>query len=106
MFRLIRRNTANAASDLRVAVDAKHKLIVAEAVTQDGNDSQQLMPMVDKAQAILASGNLTVLADSGYYEGDQIKQCEGQHIIAYVAIPDRSDAKTQGRHTRGQFSFN
>ncbi len=103
---LSKRGQTLAGYNVQVAVDAKHKLIVAEAVAQDGNDSQQLMPMVDKAQAILASGNLTVLADSGYYEGNQIKQCEDQHIIAYVAIPDRSDAKTQGRHTRGQFSFN
>jgi hypothetical protein len=60
------------------------------AVTQDGNDMQQLIPMIDKAQDILTSTNLTVLADSGYYEVNQIKQCEDQQIIAYAAIPDKS----------------
>ncbi len=33
--------------NVRIAVDAKHKLIIAEAVTQDGNESQQLMPIID-----------------------------------------------------------
>ena len=47
------------------------------------------------------------LADSGYYEGNQIKQCEDQHIITYVAIPDKSKAiKEQGSYTRDQFNFN
>jgi transposase len=103
---LSKRGQTIAGYNVQIAVDAKHKLIVAEAVTQDGNDSQQLMPMTNKAQDILASENLAVLADSGYYEGNQIKQCEDQHIIAYVAIPDRSNVKTQGRYTRDQFSFN
>jgi hypothetical protein len=103
---LSKRGQTIAGYNVQIAVDAKHKLIVAEAVTQDGNDSQQLMPMINKAQDILASENLIVLADSGYYEGNQIKQCEDQHIIAYVAIPDRSNVKTQGRYTRDQFKYN
>jgi len=103
---LSKRGQTIAGYNVQIAVDAKHKLIVAEAVTQDGNDTQQLMPMIDKAQAILSSTNLTVLADSGYYEGNQIKQCEDQHIIAYVAIPDRSNVKTQGRYNRDLFKYN
>jgi len=46
--------------NVRIAVDAKHKLIIAKAVTQDGNNSQQFMPMIDQAQDILESTNLTV----------------------------------------------
>ena len=104
---LSKRGQTIAGYNVQIAVDAKHKLIVAEAVTQDGNDSQQLMPMINKAQDILESTNLSALADSGYYEGNQIKQCEDQNIIAYVAIPDKSKAiKAQGRYTRDQFSFN
>jgi transposase len=104
---LSKRGQTIAGYNVQIAVDAKHKLIVAEAVTQDGNDSQQLMPMINKAQDILKSTNLSALADSGYFEGNQIKQCEDQDIIAYVAIPDKSKAiKAQGRYTRDQFSFN
>jgi len=103
---LSKRGQTIAGYNVQIAVDAKHKLIVAEAVTQDGNDTQQLMPMIHKVQAILSSTNLSVLADSGYYEGNQLKQCEDQHIIAYVAIPDRSNVNTQGRYTRALFTYN
>ena len=79
---LSKRGQTIAGYNIQIAVDAKPKLIVAEAVTQDGNDTQQLMAMIDIARAILSSTNLTVLADSGYYEGTQIKQCKDQHLIA------------------------
>lgn len=104
---LSKRGQTIAGYNVQIAVDAKHKLIVAEAVTQDGNDTGQLMPMLDKARDILGPTALTVLADSGYYEGNQIKQCEDQHVTAYVAIPDKSKGiKAQGRHTRDKFNFN
>jgi 5-deoxy-D-glucuronate isomerase len=63
---LSKRGQTIAGYNVQIAVDAKHKLIVTEAVTQDGNDSQQLMPMTNKAQDILASENLAALTDSGY----------------------------------------
>jgi transposase len=87
-------------------VDSLHKLIVAEDVTQDGNDTQQLAPMLAKAQDILQSDHLTGLGDAGYYDGEQIKTCEQQGIQVYVAIPDKSKAiAKQGRTTRDQFCY-
>ncbi len=46
------------------------QIVVAEEVSQDGNDVHQLAPMLDKAQDLLQAENLTGLADSGYYEGN------------------------------------
>jgi len=98
-----------------------YKLIVAEEVCQDGNDTHPLAPMLDKAQELLQSENLSALADSGYsatapalpypaslpsYDGNQLKTCEDQNITVYVAIPDKSKAiAAQGRFTRDQFSY-
>ncbi|MEO1924877.1 MAG: transposase [Gammaproteobacteria bacterium] len=62
--------------------------IVAEETTQDGNDSQQLSPMLEKAQEILGVETLTGLADSGYYSHQQIKACEDENISVYVPIPN------------------
>jgi transposase len=92
--------------NVQIAVDSKHKLIVAEEVTQDGNDTAQLAPMLEKAQEILQSENLTGLADSGYFEGNQIKTCEENNITVYVAVPDKSKRiAAQGRFTREQFNY-
>jgi transposase len=104
---LTKRGQTVAGYNVQIVVDDKHKLIVAEEVTQDGNDFHQLAPMLAKAQAILQSENLTGLADSGYYEGNQLKTCEDQSIEVYVAIPDKSKANAEkGRFTREQFNYN
>ena len=103
---LTKRGQTVAGYNVQIVVDDKHKLIVAEEVTQDGNDVHQLAPMLAKAQDILQAENLTGLADSGYYEGNQLKTCEDQHISVYVAIPDKSKAvAAKGRLTREQFSY-
>ncbi len=74
---------------MQIAVDSKYHLIVADDVVQDGNDSQQLAPMLEKAQGILQAENLTGLADTGYYNGTQLKLCEEQSIEVYVPIPKK-----------------
>ncbi|WP_262966637.1 transposase [Methylobacter psychrophilus] len=103
---LTKRGQTVAGYNVQIVVDDKHKLIVAEEVTQDGNDFHQLAPMLAKAQAILQSENLTELADSGYYEGNQLKTCEDQSIEVYVAIPDKSKVNAEkGRFTREQFNY-
>ncbi|MDO9103447.1 MAG: IS1182 family transposase [Methylovulum sp.] len=103
---LSKRGQTVAGYNVQIVVDAKHKLIVAEDVCQDGNDTHQLAPMLAKAQDLLQSENLAALADSGYYDGNQLKTCEDQNITVYVAIPDKSKAiAAQGRFTRDQFSY-
>lgn len=103
---LTKRGQTVAGYNVQIAVDDTHKLIVAEAITQDGNDSHQLAPMLAQAQEFLQSENLTGLADSGYYEGNQLKTCEDQHLTVYVAIPDKSKAvAAKGRFTREQFRY-
>lgn len=87
---LSKRGQTTGGYNVQIAVDSKHKLIVAEEVTQDGNDTAQLSPMLEKAQKILQSDNLTGLADSGYFDGSQIKTCEENNITVYVAVPDKS----------------
>jgi transposase len=103
---LTKRGQTVAGYNAQIVVDGKHKLIVAEAISQDGNDSHQLAPMLEQAQGLLQSENLAGLADSGYYEGNQLKTCEEQGITVYVAIPDKSKAiAAKGRFTRGQFRY-
>lgn len=103
---LSKRGQTVAGYNAQISVDSKHKLIVAEEVTQDGNDTHQLAPMLIKAQEILQSENLAGLADSGYYDGNQLKSCEDMGITVYVAIPDKSTAvAAQGRFTRDQFDY-
>jgi transposase len=87
------------------AVDSKHKLIVAFELTNEGNDTQQLHPMAEKAKEALGSESLTVVADTGYSNGEQAERCARSQIIAVV--PRRETANTGGEQyfTRDRFAY-
>jgi transposase len=70
--------------NVQIAVDDKHKLIVASEVVNDGNDSGQLHNMAKAAKNELGVETLTALADTGYYNGTALKACEDDGIVAYV----------------------
>src|SRR5437764_12738845 len=75
--------------NVQIAVDDKHKLIVASEVVNEGNDTGQLYAMAQAAKAGLGVAALTAVADAGYDNGETLKACEGDAIQAYVPPPDR-----------------
>ena len=103
---LKKRGQSTAGYNVQIAVDDKYKLIVAADVTQDGNDSHQLLPMLERSQEIMQSDKLTGLADSGYYDGDQLKRCEENQMCVYVAVPDSQKAmRKKGYFTLDEFTY-
>jgi transposase len=92
--------------NVQIAVDDKHKLIVASEVVNDGNDTGQLHKMAKAAKDELGAGTLTALADTGYYNGNALKACEDGGIVAYVP-PARRTARleAQGRMSHEQFVY-
>ena len=92
--------------NVQVAIDAKHKLIVASEVVNDGNDTGQLHAVADAAKQALGVATLTVLADSGYYNGETLKHCEADGITASVPPPRRNGRlAAQGRFSLEAFRY-
>ena len=90
----------------QIAVDDKHKLIVAEDVVQDRNDTSQLEPMMTKASEATGSERLIGLADGGYFSGAQLKWCEEKGMKAYVPIPKQPARKGKdGRFDSDDFRY-
>ena len=56
----------------QAAVDSQHHLIVTHEVTNQGHDRAQLSKMATQAKSILNVDALTVVADRGYYSGEEI----------------------------------
>jgi transposase len=101
--RLLRkRGQVCAGYNVQLAVDGKHKLIVDSEATNEGNDSQQLSMMASQAKGALGVDELSVVADAGYYESEQLRRCEDEQITAYVAIPA---VRELGRFPRETFQF-
>jgi transposase len=93
--------------NVQIAVDDKHKLIVASEVTNDGNDTGQLHPMAKAAHEALGQPEtLQAVADVGYYNGAALKSCEDDGIEAYVPQAERTGRmKAQGRFSHEDFSY-
>jgi transposase len=92
--------------NVQIAVDDKHKLIVASEVVNEGNDTGQLHAMAEAAKAALGVEALTAVADAGYYNGETLKACEDAAITAYVPPPDRGQRlKAQGRFSVEDFRY-
>lgn len=103
---LNKRGGCIAGYNVQIAIDSKHKLIVADNVVSDSNDMQQLHPMAKKAKNTLAVSTLDVLGDAGYFTGRQIAACLEDNITPYVPVPDK---KSYGNHSdrvsRNQFIY-
>jgi transposase len=92
--------------NVQIAVDDKHKLIVASEVVNDGNDTGQLHAMAKAAKEELGVTTLTVLADTGYYNGNELKACEEDGIVAYVPQAKRTARlEAQGRMSHEAFIY-
>jgi hypothetical protein len=93
--------------NVQIAVDDKHKLIVASEVVNGGNDTGQLHKMAKAAKEELGVETLTALADGGYYNSNALKACEEDEIVAYVALPKRTGGlEAKGRFTHEAFVYN
>lgn len=92
--------------NVQIAVDSQHSLIVVAEAVQDGNDQQQLAPMGKAAKEALGVETLTTTQDAGYFNAQQIKECEAAGITPYVPEPDKqAQARQQGRFTRDDFAY-
>jgi transposase len=91
--------------NVQSAVDSEHHLIIAHEVTNVGSDRSQLAGMAKQAKAVLDSDILDVVADRGYYNGDEIRACEQAGIDAYLPKPKTSPNKAKGQFDRAAFKY-
>jgi transposase len=91
--------------NVQTAVDAKHHLIVAHEVVTAGIDREQLTPMAEQARAATGIAELTVVADRGYFKGEQILQCDEAGITPLVPKSMTSSSKADGRFDKQDFIY-
>lgn len=99
------RGTGIVGYNIQTAVDAKNHLIVAHQVTNIGSDRDQLTSMAKLARAAMGAEELTVIADRGYFKGEEIVACHEAGIVAIVPKTTTSGAKADGRFDRADFIY-
>src|SRR5499433_3350625 len=91
--------------NVQVAVDTKHHLIVAHAVTNDGSDRAQLANIACQAKDALGADELQAVADRGYFNSDEILACDKACITVTLPKPMTSNAKAEGRFGKQDFRY-
>ncbi len=91
--------------NVQTAVDTQHHLIVAHEVSNVGSDRGQLHHMARQAQAALGAEALEVVADRGYYKGEEILACEAANITTYLPKPQTSGSMKKGLFSKRDFIY-
>ena len=91
--------------NVQVAVDTEHHLIVAHEVTNVGNDTAHLSNIAGQTKAALGVEKLEVVADRGYFDGEEILACDQADITVTLPKPQRSGAKSEGRFGKQDFVY-
>jgi hypothetical protein len=99
------KGTAVVGYNVQAAVDTQHHLIVAHEVTNVGSDRAQLANMAGQAKAAMGVEALDVLADRGYFSGEEVLACEPLGVTPYVPKPLTSGAKAKGRFGKQDFVY-
>ena len=89
----------------QVAVDAKHKLIAADDVTNEGTDLRQLADVALAAKANLEIERADVVADAGYYNASEVSRCVARGITPFMPKADTSANTKLGLYGKSQFQY-
>ena len=99
------RDTGIVGYNVQAAVDTEHHLIVAHEVTNVGSDKAQLSHMAKRTKAVLDVDKLEVVADRGYYEGEEIVACDDADITVTLPKPQTSNNRSKGLFVKPDFRY-
>jgi transposase len=89
----------------QVAVDAQHKLIAADDVTNEVTDLKQLANVALAAKANLELNQTEVVADAGYYNAAEVSRCAEHGITSYIPKSDTSANTARGLYGKSRFKY-
>lgn len=99
------RGTGIVGYNVQTAVDLKHHLIVAHEVTNLGHDRTQLTTMASRAKEVINEPSITVLADRGYFNSEEILATEQAGVVPLVPKPQTSNNKAHGLYDKRDFVY-
>ena len=91
--------------NLQTSVDSKNSLIIASDVVNDINDTNQLENMVINSKDNLHQVPDASIADMGYFNAQQISNCENLGTQVFVKRPKTKNATVNTDFSIDKFSF-
>ena len=91
--------------NVQIAVETEHHLIVHHDVTNVGSDRSQLANTAKATKEVLGADKLEAVAERGYFNGEEIKECDDAGITVTLPKPMTSGAKSEGRFGKQDFVY-
>ena len=79
--------------NVQVTTEAQSRMIVGVGVTTAANDTQELIPALERAEATCGSLPEQVIADNGYATRSNVEQCSEKNVT--VIAPWKEDASRE-----------
>ncbi len=89
----------------QAVAESEHGLIVAADVTNEQNDLHQLVPMIEKVEEELGSVAEETLADSGYWNGEQLSGAGEKDYPVLVSLDAAEARKRGGDYDSSKFTY-
>jgi len=74
------------AYNAQIAVDEKSGLVIAQDVTSEGSDAEELLPMIEQVKANTGEVAKETVADGGYYSPGELKKIQDRDIEVTVSL--------------------
>ena len=103
--RMKNNGTLNIYYNVQSVVDAKNHFVIDISTTNDINDQNQLSGMAKDAINLLEVESPVVLADTGYYNGTEIKNCIDDGMKVYIKKARANNSTKNNEFRKERFSY-
>lgn len=93
------------AYNVQASVDSENNMVLDYEVTTKPNDQGQLGKMGCRAKEFFEQEQITVLADKGYYQSKDLKICEDNNIVTFVAKQTFSNSTGDPEYYKDKFRY-
>lgn len=91
--------------NVQSVVDAQNHFVIDISTTNDINDQNQLYIMAKDAADLLDVKNPEVLADTGYYNGTEIKNCVDDGMKVYIKKARANNSTKDNEFRKEKFMY-
>ncbi len=91
--------------NVQSVVDAQNHFVIDISTTNDINDQNQLYVMAKDAADLLGTEKQKVLADTGYYNGTEIKNCIDDGMTVYIKKARANNSTKENEFRKEKFVY-
>lgn len=91
--------------NVQSVVDAQNHFVIDISTTNDINDQNQLYVMAKDAVELLDVVNPIIIADTGYYNGTEIKSCIDDGMNVYIKKAKANNSTRENEFRKEKFSY-